>query len=224
MADPTNPSTGEDVKTTPNEQPAAQTNTGAEAPQNKGDDAKKEEGMISISQSKWDQMYARMKKSEEIAEQFQKQREEEEEKRLLQDKNYDEVINRLKTENQSYKDRASQVDQMEQTLAKLLEAEMQNISPERLSLIPETFTVQQKLDYIASNRSLLVTTSQPAKPSTGSDLPKNNDSTPLEEIDQAKARLEELKEKKLKFNFFTSAEQKEWMLLTRKIAQAKKDS
>lgn len=74
---------------------------------------------------------------------------------------YEEVIKKLET-------KASRADTLETTLSGILEKEKASIPEENRSLVPESLSVEQQLEYITTNRERLV-----GKPSSKAGNPTN---------------------------------------------------
>lgn len=86
------------------------------------------------------------------------------EKQLEEQGKYKELIDSLRSQLVEVSGKASKVEEYEATLGKLLQAELAALPEQSRRLVPEKLSIQDRLDYIAENRELLV---KPAAPNIG---------------------------------------------------------
>lgn len=89
------------------------------------------------------------------------------EKQLEEQGKYKELIDSLRSQLVEASGKASKVETYEATLDKILQAELAALPEQSRRLVPEKLPVQDRLDYIADNRELLV---KPAAPGTGAGI------------------------------------------------------
>lgn len=219
MSDQTTPASGDAQAGTVG---AVQT---PDAPENKGADQKttpenvEEKNTIEVPKDKWDQMYARTKSAEEKIKEFESAASEKAKAEAMAAGQYEEVIKGLETEKTDLLSKAGQLDQMNSTLQKYLDAELSKVEEGKRSLIPDDFTTQQKLDYIIANQSFLYSEQAKINNSTPA-LPKTDDEMALNELEKAKNELAELKAKRESTGHLNAVEASKVSKLVRMIAAA----
>lgn len=86
------------------------------------------------------------------------------EKQLEEQGKFKELNENLRAELAETKLKAEKAGELEGTLEKLLAAQLEALPEQTRQLVPEKLSIQDRLDYIATNRDLLV---KPAAPNTG---------------------------------------------------------
>ena len=119
-----------------------------------GTDPKKQTNMV--PQSRMDELNERMKAAEARAEAAEKLAKEAEEKRLREANDYKTLYEQTQNELNSIKPAAAQVAAMDKTLQDVLAAQIAEMPEDRRGLVPGVLTTQQKLDWIAQNRAVLM--------------------------------------------------------------------
>jgi len=139
-----------------------------------------------------EQLYARLKKKEkamkELEEKMQRDQEELANKKLIEEKKFEELAAKLKAESEQKDKEIQELQSLNETINKYLEAEIENVPEEKRTAIPEHYTSQQKLDWIAANKHWLIE----KKVSSSQELPKNKN---LSEISILEKEIQEIKEK-----------------------------
>lgn len=224
MSDQNNAASGDASNPTPPENGAGQKpnnnapeNNGAQNPEGQ---QPKPKGTIEVSQDKWDQMYARAKSAEERNKEYEDAERKRQEDLKMQEGKHQEVIDGLKTTNAELAQKASSLDAMEATLQKYLDAEMAKVDESKRGLIPENFTTQQKLDYIVQNQAFLYSAEASKVNNPTPPLPKSEDELAMNELEKAKTRLKELRDKRDETGHLTAIEVSEVSKLSRMVAAA----
>jgi len=206
---PENNGTGEKPNNAPENNGATPTPPGQQPPETKS--------TIEVPKDKWDQMYARAKSAEEKAKEFEEAERKRLEAQALSEGKYQEVIDGLKSTNGELLQKANNLEAMEATLQKYLDAEISKVEEGKRGLIPENFTTQQKLDYIVQNQAYLFSSESKINNATPP-LPKSEDELAMNELEKAKIRLKELRDKRDQTGHLTTIEMTEVSKLSRMIA------
>lgn len=222
MPDPNDPNPEDGKKGGGGQEPDPKKSGGEDPkpdPAKDGDGGKKDgdEGYVKIPQSKWDQQYARTKKAEDELAEYKRKEAEAAEAASLEKGEHEKVIADLKSQIAAKDDKIGSLESLNETITTLVEAEMENIPEDRRSLIPESLSPKDKLEYIAKNRALL----SAAAPG-GKSLPKN-DKEPTDELDKKVARRDELQKKAAeRGGSLPHSEKEELIKLSSEIAAAKR--
>lgn len=171
---------------------------------------------IEVPKDKWDQMYARAKSAEEKTKEFEEAEKKRLEAQALSEGKYQEVIDGLKSTNGELLQKANSLEAMETTLQKYLDAEISKVDESKKGLIPENFTTQQKLDYIVQNQAFLYSAEAKTNNATPP-LPKSEDEMAMNELEKAKIRLKELRDKRDQTGHLTTVEMTEVSKLARMV-------
>lgn len=215
-------------------------NTDAKPASNKNDDdgeanktdSKNTEDLV--SKTEVDKLYARLMKENEKKEDIKskldealgqlnsyKEAEEQKERdRLKRKEDYEKLSQKYESDLTEYKTLKEQLEaennQLQAALSVTYESMLEEIPEERQSLIPENFTISQKIEYLTKNKNLLIPekkiVSQPPSP-------KGNNQEHLDEREQLEARLQELQAKKRRGEI-SHQESRELWDITKKISVA----
>ena len=161
-----------------------------------------------------------MKKAEEENAKLKKEHEEAENKKLQENKQFQELADKYKTENEDLKKQVESKKTLEETLENILTESLKTIPEEKQKLIPTTFSVKEKLDYITANKSFLTASNN----ATGENLPKNNKDAAMTDLDKLKTRYDELMKTRKEKGYLDFKQQKELTELSRKIVAADNQS
>lgn len=226
MPDPNN-AAGSDASnnSTPGQNGAGQ-QPNNNAPENNGNNPNpsgqqppESKGTIEVAKDKWDQMYARTKSAEEKLKEFEDAEKKRQEEAALKNGEFQTVIDSLKTEKSELLEKANSLEAMNSTLQKYLAVEMAKVDESKKGLIPENFTTQQKLDYIVQNQAFLYSPEAKANNATPP-LPKTENEMAMNELEKAKTRLKELRDKRDQTGHLTTVEMSEVSKLSRLVTAA----
>ncbi len=109
-----------------------------------------------VSLERFNEVNEKNKKLALQLEQVESDKKDETEQRLADQEKWEELAKNRGVELADAKAKAARVDSYEETLASVLEAQAAQIPKEYRALIPEELTTQQKLDWIAHNKQLLM--------------------------------------------------------------------
>jgi ribonucleoside-triphosphate reductase len=79
-----------------------------------------------------------------------------EEQRLIEKESFKELYEKAKVENETLRPKAAMVDDMEKALRKSLDAQLAELPEHVRNTVPAKYTTQDKLDWLAENRSILM--------------------------------------------------------------------
>lgn len=201
MSDPQNPKAGE-PGTGDGKQPLnADPNNEQDPKEPKGNE--KEE---LIPRARMDQLYARLQDETRARKELETWKKEQEEKAMRENNQFKELAEKRDKELAEANAKLAEVGELEKTLQNYLTAEMETIPDERKELIPANYTTKQKIDYIIKNRALLCEAKNTQPPQN---IDKSKRQPSVDGLDEKKARLEELKQKRQKGIVLTDSEARE---------------
>ena len=111
---------------------------------------------IQIPKSRFDEVNARLKLAEDRAAAAEKAAKDAQDAALKEKNDYKTLYESTKAEKDALAPKAAQVDDMEKTLGGLLAAQVAEMPEDRRGLVPAELTTQQKLNWIAQNRAVLM--------------------------------------------------------------------
>jgi F0F1-type ATP synthase membrane subunit b/b' len=117
-----------------------------------------------IPKERFDEVNRKYKDADKAREAAEKALKEAQEVRLKEKEDYKALYEQTTSELSELKPKAEQFDSYQETMSKLLEAQIEEIPEELRSLIPDELSVKQKIDWIAKNKKLLL---KPVGPDIG---------------------------------------------------------
>lgn len=181
----------------------------------------KSENKTSSAESRINQLTARAKKAEEEKRELQAKIDAEREAKLQEEGKLQELVDTYKDRLSKAESTTARVEQLEKTVNGYLETQLQRIPEEKRALIPESFTTEQKLDYISQNSSFLLSEDRPKPVNPGAPIPKNDAS-----VNNAKQDLEEkfkgLLAKKRSDGYLSEFDKSELMKITKQLKEMEK--
>lgn len=184
------------------------------------------EETITISKSKWDQMYARTKKAEDRLSDLEKEKKEEDEAKKREAGEFEELANQHKAEAEEAKSELAkareELKSNEEVFQTMLDQKMEAFSDEQKTAIDglEGFSVRQKLNYISTNEALFA--AKEAGKKGQPPQPKSNADKPDDEIKALEAERDELN-KKAKSGRLLPQEQRRAREIGRKLSALRKE-
>ena len=117
-----------------------------------------------IPKSRFDEVNERMKTYKDELASVKEALENERTSKLKEQEEYKELYEQANQKLSKLKPLAEQAESWQETMERLLEAQMEEIPKEYRQLIPDEMTVKQRLDWISKNKSLLM---KPVGPNVG---------------------------------------------------------
>lgn len=190
----------------------------------KGDDdkGKKDDDKPSVvPKHEFDQTYKRMKdaerKAEELEQANQKREEDEARAKGEHEKLANDYKGKLDTASAENENLKKQREEDDKVFESILAGHMSQISDENKALIPDDFSVRQKIAYIEKNRERLMKAGAKGEPGQ----PKGDGKNPSDEEATLQAEFDTLKEKAKKNGVLMGADRSRFMELNRKLAEMK---
>jgi hypothetical protein len=182
----------------------------------------KDDDKITVPKETWDQNYKRMKDAERKAEELETANRKREEDEARAKGEHEKLANGYKAELETTKTEAERLkkerEEDDKVFEQLLAGHLAQISDENKSLIPEEFSVRQKLTYIEKNRDRLLKGAAKGEPGQ----PKGDDKNPSDEQSKLQVEFDALKEKATKNGgALYGADRARYMDLNRKLMEMK---
>jgi phage I-like protein len=106
-----------------------------------------------VPQSRLNEMAERNRQLQERLDATEKERQEQLEAQLAKQGEWKEIAEQRAQKLAELQPKADQLDSYEQTLKKVLDSEIATLPEEYQDVVPESLTTQQKLDWLAKNKS-----------------------------------------------------------------------
>lgn len=186
---------------------------------------KKEPEMI--PKGKADQWYKDKKDAERRAEEAERKLADKDEDEKRKQGEFEELADKYKAESESKDEEMTklkeQAEKDVEAFQTMLDSELESIPEDKRGLIPEDYSVRQKLSYIAANRAALEAVGGGKRKEKGQ--PDSDPSKkPSDELGQLEAEREELFTKSRESGGLMGQDAKRMRELTRKITELKKAS
>ena len=176
-----------------------------------------------VPKGKLDQAWKEKKDAERRAEEAERKLKEIEEadqrKRGDFEKIADEYKGKHEATSKELEDMRKARTEDEEVFTQMLEKELEGIPEDRRSLIPEDYSVRQKLKYITANREALAAAKSGKAPEKGQ--PDSNGKKPDDELTTLEAEREELFKKNREQRGLFGKDEQRMRELTRKIVELK---
>lgn len=178
-----------------------------------------------IPKGKADQWYKDKKEAERRAEEAERKLSELEEDEKRKKGEFEELANKYKSESETKEEELKRIkeerEKDDEVFKTMLQSELDSIPEDRQGLIPEDYSVRQKLSYIAANRDALAAVGGGAKGEKGQPKSKD-DKKPSDELSALEAEREELFKKSREQGGLMGADANRMREITRKIVELKK--
>lgn len=199
----------------------------AQAPEGKKPEESKENGDAPVQtdddkqgvEKRIAQSIARARSAEAELKALRDEKKSKEEKELLEKGEHQKVIDNLKDQLNNALKGSERIKELESSLEGHLNVQMEKIPEEKKGLIPSSFTIEQKLDYISKNSNLLLAEKKIVN--AGSSLPKN-DSTVNANKQDLEDQFDKLMELKRSSGFLQDSDMAKLDELTKKLNELDK--